>query len=333
MSESTRSNVLPKLEFVAKPTVVDGSPVHRKCVEICGQTLALSRRGPITLVGLEDDWYEDLHDPDEVINALSSNPGFKPDIFTFWQRLPDIEPKYPFYMECESIAALPIQSYYHWLNRQIKGTARTAIRKSQKAGVEVREADFDDDFVHGMVKIFNETPYRQGRRFWHYGKDFETVKSQFSRFLAREDLIGAYCQNELIGFIMLGNAGRYGVLAQILSMISHRDKATNNALVAKSVEICARRKLPYLVYAFWADSSLTNFKRYSGFEEIKLPRYFVPITQKGKCALKLGLHRGLRATIPDKIKNPLKQIRRSWLTWKTQLLRVRLPSNSSIAPM
>jgi len=318
MSESTRSNVLQKLEFVAKPTVVNGAPANVKYVEIRGQTLALSRRGPISLVGLEDDWYEDLNDPDEVINTLRSNPGFKPDIFTFWQRLPNIEPKYPFYMECESIAALRIESYDYWLNKQIKGTARNKIRKSQKAGVEVREADFDDDFVHGMVKIFNETPSRQGRRFWHYGKDFATVKSQFSRFLFREDLIGAYYNDELIGFVMLGNAGRYGMLGQIISMVGHRDKATNNALMAKSVEMCARKKLPYLVYAFWSDSSLADFKRYSGFEEVKLPRYFVPITQKGKFALKLGLHRGWKAAVPDQIKNPLKQIRRSWYNRQAQ---------------
>jgi len=293
-----------RLEFVSRPTIVKGAAVNLKYVDIRGQTLAVSRRGPISVVGLDKDydWYEDLKDPDEVIDSLRANHGFKPDIFTFWQRLPNIEPKYPFHMECESIAALRIEGYDYWLNKQIKSVARNKMRKSQKAGVEVREAAFDDDFVHGVVKIFNETPIRQGRRFWHYGKDFETVKSQFSRFLFREDLIGAYHQNELIGFIMLGNAGNYGVLGQIISMVHHRDKATNNALIAKSVEICARKKLPYLVYAFWSDSTLTDFKRSCGFEEVKLPRYFVPITQKGKFALKLGLHRGWKAAVPDQLK-------------------------------
>jgi hypothetical protein len=318
MSESLRPKVRQKLEFVTKPTVVDGASVNVKYVDVCGQTLAVSRRGPISVVGLEDDWYEDLNDPAGVINGLRRNSGFKPDIFTFWQRLPNIEPKYPFHMERESIAVLRIESYDHWLNKQIKGSARNKIRKSEKAGVQVREVAFDDDFVRGVVKIFNETPTRQGRRFWHYGKDFATVKSQFSRFLFREDLIGAYYQNELIGFVMLGNAGNHGVLGQIISMVSHRDKATNNALMAKSVEICAEKEFSYLVYAFWSDSTLADFKRFSGFEEVKLPRYFVPLTQKGKLALKLGLHRGWKAAVPDKIKNPLKQIRRSWYSWRAQ---------------
>jgi len=30
-----------------------------------------------------------------------------------------------------------------------------------------------------MTAIFNESPTRQGRKFWHYGKDFATVKKQF----------------------------------------------------------------------------------------------------------------------------------------------------------
>jgi hypothetical protein len=269
-----------KLKFLSKPSVVDGVATGVRYVEISGQTLTLSRRGPISLLDLEDVWYEDLKDPQAVINALRNKPGFRPDIFTFWQRLPETEPKYPFYMEPESIAVLRVDGYDYWFNKQIKSAARNKLRKSEKAGVEVRETTFDDDFVSGMVKIFNETPIRQGRKFWHYGKDFETVKKQFSRFLIREDLIGAYYQNELIGFVMLGDATNYGVLGQIISLVSHRDKAPNNALIAKSVEICERKKLPFLVYALWADSTLADFKRSCGFEEVKLPRYFVPIAKK-----------------------------------------------------
>ncbi len=107
---------------------------------------------------------------------------------------------------------------------------RSQIRKAEKEGVVVRETRYDDDFVRGMTAIFNEAPVRQGRRFWHYGKDFETVKRQFSRYIHREHMIGAYYHDEMIGLIMLGNAGRFGITGQIISSIKHRDKATNNAL-------------------------------------------------------------------------------------------------------
>ena len=68
-----------------------------------------------------------------------------------------------------------------------------------------------------MTSIFNETPIRQGRPFLHYGKDFETVKREFGRFLFREEIFGAYVGEELVGFIMLADAGRYAYLGQIIS--------------------------------------------------------------------------------------------------------------------
>jgi hypothetical protein len=182
----------------------------------------------------------------------------------------------------------------------------------------VREASYDDAFIQGMTNIFNETPMRQGRKFWHYGKDFETVKRQFSRFLFREDLVGAYYENELVGFVMLANAGKYGVVGQIISKIEHRDKAINNALIAETIKKCETRGLPYLVYAYWNENSLSDFKRHCGFEHIKMPRYFVPLTLKGTLALKLGIHRNWKEAVPRQIKDPLKKLRRHWysLRWR-----------------
>jgi hypothetical protein len=164
-----------------------------------------------------------------------------------------------------------------------------------------------------MTEIFNETPLRQGRRFWHYGKDFETVKRQFSRYLHRELLIGAYYLGEMIGVVMLGNAGRYGITGQIISKVKYRDKATNNALVAKAVQLCERSKLPYLVYFFWDAGSLVEFKRRCGFEEVRVPRYWIPLTTRGQLALNFGLHRGWKKVLPLPVRDRLKRLRTRWL--------------------
>ena len=300
-----------KLEVFNRETLIKGKPAQVACVEIGGQTFTVTK-GPLTVVQLQDEWYEDVRDPEFVIDILTSASDFKPDIFTFWQRLPDTEVRYQYYLEWESIAALPIQSYDHWFNKQISSRLRSQIRKATKEGLNVREAAYDDEFVRGMTEIFNEAPVRQGRRFWHYGKDFETVKQQFSRYLFREEMIGAYYGGEMIGFIMLGNAGNYGITGQIISKLKYRDKVTNNALIGKAVEVCAKKNLAYLVYLYWTNDSLAEFKRRCGFQETKVPRYFVPLTRKGKLALKLGLHRGWRSTLPDRIKRPLKKLRKSW---------------------
>ena len=120
-----------------------------------------------------------------------------------------------------------------------------------------------------MTAIFNEAPLRQGRPFWHYGKDVETVRQQFSRYLHREHMIGAYYQDQMVGLIMLGNAGRFGLTGQIISSLHHRDKGTNNALVAKAVEVCEKLGLESLVYLFWSEDSLSEFKRRCGFERTR----------------------------------------------------------------
>jgi hypothetical protein len=311
MPDSTSSKAAPALKVFTKETLIKGQPARVECVEIGGQAYAVTR-GAVTMVTLEDEWYDDVRDPEWVIKTLKSSRGFKPDIFTFWQRLPDIEPTHAFHIEWEEVAVLPIKSYDHWWNNQIKSRTRNQIRKAEKEGIVVRETVYDDDFVRGMTTIFNEAPVRQGRRFWHYGKDFETVKRQFSRFIFREHMIGAYYKNEFIGLIMLGNAGRYGLTGQIISTIRHRDKSTNNALIAKAVEVCEKKGLPYLVYLFWSDDSLAEFKRRCGFEKTRVPRYFVPLTQKGKLALKLGFHRGWKELLPNELKRSFKKLRSRW---------------------
>jgi hypothetical protein len=112
---------------------------------------------------------------------------------------------------------------------------------------------------------------------------------------------------------MLGNAGQYALTGQILSKIQHRDKATNNALIAKAVEVCARKNLSYLVYLHWGSGSLAEFKRRCGFEETRIPRYYVPLTARGRLILRLGLHRGWKEIVPPLVKNRLKSLRSRWL--------------------
>jgi hypothetical protein len=245
-------------------------------------------------------------------------------LFSFWQRPPNTEPQFPYYYEWDPRAILPVSSYEHWLKKQIHKQARHKVSKAEKKGVVVRKSEFDDEFIRGMVTIFNESPIRQGFEFWHYGKDFETVKREFSRYLFREELYGAYFEGELIGFIFLVDAGHIARLGQIISMIRHRDKAPNNALIAKAVEVCATREVPFLSYGKWPMAGLLrDFKRYNGFECMQVPRYYVPLSLKGRIALKFRLHRNsrdLRRDIADWLPEAtilrLKDLRARFWTWR-----------------
>jgi hypothetical protein len=280
-----------------------------------GQNKIIVTGKRIRTAQLAEEWYQDIEDPELVLETIRQS-GIQVDIFTFWQRIPETTPKYGYYYEWEDIAVLPIESYQHWWENQIKSRTRGLLRKAKKKGVFVRETEFDDKLVKGMYSIFNEVPLRQGNLFWHYGKSVETIKKEFSRFLFREEIIGAYYNDELIGFLFLSHAGRYALTSQILSKVAHRNKSTNNVLIQKAVEICDRKNIPFLVYFFWDDGNLCEFKRRNGFEKASVPRYYIPLTTTGRIAIRMNLHHGLTGIMPQKVKEQLKQMRYFYHTVK-----------------
>jgi hypothetical protein len=296
---------------------VKGRSVEARSLLLDGKAIIITGRLAKT-ARMREEWYEDLDDPESVVKQLK---GLKPlaDIFTFWQRLPEREARFAYYMEWDNVAALPISSFAQWWKKQINSKTRNLVRRAEKKGVLVKEVVFNDNFVSGITEIFNETPVRQGKPFWHYQKSFEKVKEEMSDRLDKADFIGAYLNNELIGFIKLLDAGKYYDMVEILSKIEHRDKSPTNALLAKAVEICERKNSPFLVYANWTRGSLGDFKKHNGFRRIDLPRYYVPLTTKGKMFLRMRLHHGISGLVPEKVKISLISMRAKWYSRNEKL--------------
>ena len=178
--------------------------------------------------------------------------------------------------------------------------------------MKIQEIELSDDLIRGIVAIFNQSPVRRGKPFWHYGRSFESVKEGLAADLGEAMFIGAYFENELIGFIKLLLADRYAMITLILDKTTHRDKAPMNGMIAKAVEICANRKIPYLTYTVWRRRDHGEFQKRSGFEKIRVPEYFVPLTLRGAMALRLGLHKGLRGAIPEGMMVWLLALRTKW---------------------
>lgn len=124
-----------------------------------------------------------------------------------------------------------------------------------------------------------------------------------------KEVSSTYPGEESIGIIFIAGGGKFAALGQIISKIAHRDKAPNNVLVAKAVERCAERGFPHLVYAKWVEGSLGEFKRSNGFQRFDMPRFFLPLTLKGRLFLALKLHHGIRGWIPVPLQERLRAIR------------------------
>lgn len=250
----------------------------------------------------------------EVAIATLKHAKFKADLLTFAQKVPHTTPRHSYYLEWDSAAVIPITSYEDWFAKRAATDVRQNVRKSSKRGVVVRRVPFDDILVKGIVDIYNESPIRQGKPFWHYGKDFATVKRETGHCLDRSIYIGAYHRDELIGFIKLLRTGPVADIVLIVSKQCHRDRKPTNALIGKAVEICVQEEISYLSYAKFtygkkSSSSLAEFKRHNGFEEMLLPRYYVPLTQKGRVAIALKLHHGLQGVIPEAVLGVLRRLR------------------------
>jgi hypothetical protein len=305
---------------------VKGQPVSVPSARIEG-TNVLRTGGWLKIATPQDEELiegEPIRDPETFISQLKAS-GLMADIFTFAQKLPNTVPKYSYQMEWDNLAVIPITTFSDWWDKRVESSVRRAVRKAAKLGLVVKVAEFDDEFVKGIVGINNETPIRQGRAFWHYQKSFEAVKEENSTYPDRNGFLGAYYEEELVGFIRLIYVNKEASIIQVLSKTKHFEKRPTNALIAKAVEMCEQKGFSYLTYCNYVyndpDSSLTEFKRRNGFEQVLVPRYYVPLTQKGRVALRLGLHHGITRLIPRPLFKRLLKLRSRWYEHRAETVQ------------
>lgn len=285
---------------------IKGKTARVPSVELEGRTvIAIGKCLKIATIRDEDIVPGEAVRNPETFLADLRNSALKADVFTFFQRPPAISPKFDFHFEWDNYAAVPVASFDDWWKKLPQET-RKNVRRAAKRGVIVRTIAFDDELARGIHKLCNETPVRQGKPFWHFGKDFETVKEEHSTYLDRSEFIGAYFQNELIGFIKMVYVDQVAFIFHILAANAHYDKRPINALIAAAVEKCAEKKIQYFVhdrysYGNKSHSSLLESKRRNGFVQINFPRYYIPLTWKGKIAVALRLHRGLAGLLPGPV--------------------------------
>jgi hypothetical protein len=254
------------------------------------------------------------------------------DIVTFAQSIHELEPKFSnLPMEWDNFAVIALASYDDWW-KGLSQDSRRNVRLAEKRGVKVELAAFDDKLIHGIKAIYDEAPVRQGAPNRHYNEDFETVKRKNSTYLDRNDFLVAYFGEEIIGFAQLIYADKTARIMQVLTKTAHAEKRPTNLLIAKAVELACQKNLTHLIYCKYtygkkSDSPLTEFKRRMGFKELKYPRYFVPVTLRGKIALKLGLHADLIDLLPGSVLDLYLKTRTKYYQFK--LDRMARSSNDS----
>lgn len=203
----------------------------------------------------------------------------------------------------DNIALLHLRSYDEWW-KSIGKKTRNMIRKAEKEMIRTDLAEPNEKLAEGIWKIYNETPIRQERGFPLFGSTLNQVKTTLQS-AQHCTYIGAYFQDELAGFTRLVHGDNITIISQMLSLKKHWNKAVNNALITKAIEVCASNDVKWIMYGRMGDfshPSLDNFKQSNGFSRFRLTRYYIPITRKGKLAIILGLHKEMKETLPASLK-------------------------------
>jgi hypothetical protein len=296
---------------------VNGRWVTVPAIDVEGSVLTIEGKW-IRIAALHDEeWLEnELTNPELCISRLKELRQPRADIFTFTQKPPVTDPKYHYPVERVSLAVADVRDFKSWWEKLPQET-RKNVRRAEKRGIVTRVQEFNDDLVSGIADVQNETPVRQGRRYVHYGKPLQQVKRDYSGFLDRSVFICAYFGDEFIGFLTLVYRGDVASILQLNSKMSHYDKRPSNALLAKAVELCSSKGVSYLTYGRFnygnkSDSSLRDFKIRNRFDEMLMPRFYVPLTAWGKCCVRTKLYRGLMGLLPSYVIGILVRARAKW---------------------
>jgi hypothetical protein len=283
---------------------VAGKTFHVRSAEICGRAVVVTGKWIRTAEIKDEAVVQGLivEEPDSFITKLKESE-LEVDVFTFAQRPPDITPRYDYHCEWDNWAAIPTASFRDWWEN-LPQASRKNVRRSARRGVVVKVIPFDDNLVSGVHRIYNSIRVRDGRLFWHYGEDVETVRQGLATYLDRSEFIGAYWNGELIGFLKMVYVDHMATIFHIISMDEHYDKRPQNVLIAKAAEVCEQKRISHLIYGKFIygnkrRSSLVEFKRRNGFKQVNFPRYYIPLTLKGDLFIRLRLYRGFNGLLPE----------------------------------
>ena len=193
----------------------------------------------------DEEWLEGklVADPTQFVKALRAS-GLPADIFAFSGPIDATPVDDDGQFELDNAAVIRTDDYKAWWQALPQET-RKYTRQATKKGIEIRSAVLDNDFAAGIKAIYDEAPIRQGRKFWHYGKDLDTVKRENGTYLDRCEILGAYYSGQLVGFMKFVYVGDAARIMQILCLNAHQDKRPMTALIAKATEICHQKRLRF----------------------------------------------------------------------------------------
>ena len=195
---------------------IRGQNVNVPSVRIQNYTVIATGKWLKTAQLFDEELVEEanLLDPVTFISQLRKSP-LPADVFTFTRWSEKSEPDFDFPLQWDNLAVVSTTSFENWW-KSLPQESRKNVRLAAKRGVVVRTVTFSDSLVRGIKKIYDETPIRQGRQFWHYSKDFARIRSEAATYLDRSQFSSALS----LTTSLLGSSNTFVLITPPCSFIS-----------------------------------------------------------------------------------------------------------------
>lgn len=178
------------MELTHAEVSVKGRTVRVPSADIGGRKIVVTGRIP-RIARIHDEEWNDAPPLENVEAFLVSinDAGLEADMFTFSDTLgASVSFDLSYHSEQYDLAVVPLTTFTKWWE-SLPQESRKNTRKAEKRGVTAKLATFDEDFIRGIKALYDETPIRQGRRFWHFGKHLDAVRRENATYLDRCDFV------------------------------------------------------------------------------------------------------------------------------------------------
>ena len=101
-------------------------------ISLCSREIDIQGR-LCRIAQIDGDGYKFLDSPEPLLAELRRSKT-RVDLFTFIQKLSEGPSKYPYPMEWDNMAVLPVSTFDHWWTQQIGFKARNKAKQAEKKG-------------------------------------------------------------------------------------------------------------------------------------------------------------------------------------------------------
>lgn len=177
------------------------------------------------------------------------------------------------------------------MNKKTRNMVTSSLRAGAKAECVEK---MSETTCAQVLRIFKETPFREGRFFpGYYTWTSCRVRNVFRTNEENVSVIATW-KGKVVGVSRVRFNDQVAALGQLMSSVEARRgcRGISNLMIAKLVELLAERGVRYLVYGkFGVIPSLDRFKLSNGFRPVTVNYNYVLLSAKARGLAALGLHR------------------------------------------